>query len=208
MTNPVRDFGSWLVKQLVAAYVLGPLLLILPPIVLVTVAKEFVATNHVISGWAVLALSPLIGLFVASLWFNILHWRSERRRRRRNLIVVGRGGPGALHWQMGKSGTQDVMIVAGHFDITNLTSGDLTIPKVFLEVSCPILGFIPRRRRFDCFGLPDAVIQGEHTLVDSFFLWPGLPPIIRRQRPLRARVAIVDNFGLENWSRWDRWEFM
>ena len=52
------------------------------------------------------------------------------------------------------------------------------------------------------------MIEGEHTLANAFSIWTGLPSIIRPKRPLRARVAVVDSVGLENWSRWESWECM
>jgi hypothetical protein len=190
-----------LARRLLDAYVLTPILTALPPLALWTFARDFVSSSHTVPGWATLIASALAGLLVVSVVFNVAHWYRQRRRRRRNLVVVAHGGLSGCRWTAGPA---NMAMAIGVFDITNITPTGVTVPRVILEISRPLLGVVPRRLRFPApLGIDDVIGAGNtlRNLQLRFDLQPSVA-----SSAFRARVVLVDNFGAHNYGPWEIWE--
>jgi len=193
----LKSFG----KRLLDAYILTPLLAVLTPVALWTFARDFVTSPHTVPGWTMLVASALAAILLVSLGFHVVHWRRERRRGRRNLTVVAHGGLAAPRWQALPKGEA---MALGVFEITNIKSADITIPKTILEISCPWFGVIARRRSFPGpVGIYD-VLEAGSTLRNHQLRFDLPPGVV--DGSFRGRVACVDNFGAHNWNSWETWE--
>jgi len=148
-----------------------------------------------------LVASAFPGLLLVSLGFNLVHVRRERRRGRRNLTVVAHRGLSGPYWQLLPNGQA---MAVGVFEITNITSADITVPRAMLEISRLWFGVIPRRRSFPGpLGIYD-VIEARSALRHHQLRFDLPPGVV--DGAFRARVALVDNFGAHNWSTWETWQ--
>lgn len=161
----------------------------------------FLKDAHPVRGWVILSGIGLAVLLLTSAALNVIQWR---RTRQRTFAIVAEGHPGALRWGMDPENRE--MFVIGHFQITNLTSNDLRVPRTELIVSYRLWRVIPWRKRVVGMignnGIKARIQRHEQ------FMWTIAPPILKRKQNMRAQAVIVDGFNRANESDWYRWRYI
>ena len=186
------------------AEVLAILTVIVPPAAVIwATGWGFLTTSHRVAGWVIVGAASAGGVFVFSVALNIVQWR--RAASPRSVHLVAQGELMALWWHMGAQGATPAMQIVGDFQITNVTSFNVTIPKSVLTVSHRTWKVIPRRTRVEGPGLYQPLRA--QSFAQHRFMWIS-PPILKEGRVLHARVGLIDNLGRTNWGEWLDFRYM
>lgn len=113
------------------------------------------------------------------------------------LIPVSRSN--ALWWHMGAMGDQPAMQIVGDLNVTNISKYGVFVMGAKLRKPNAVGHALVRAHDENIYSTKHVIPQG--AVSDLRFDFFVQPPVCEKDKPFKADVAIIDQFGNEHWLK-------
>jgi len=117
----------------------------------------------------------------------------------KTMVLMPVSRPNALWWHMGSMGDQPAMQIVGDLNVTNISKQGVFVMGTKLRKPKTTGKALVRAHDSSMYSSKHVIPQG--AVSDLRFDFFVQPPVCEKDKPFKADVAIIDQYGNEHWLK-------